>query len=105
MNTIIYCASYEKGEEKFDEIMQRLLNDGVDLTITKRKYGSFAVNNINGNTWRVILPAGSSARGYKWDYALVDEELSLYIYHTAIIPQKVYTFDHTLPIERLVSFF
>lgn len=45
MNTIIYCASYEKGEAKFDEIMNRLLEDGVDLTITKRKYGSLAVNN------------------------------------------------------------
>jgi hypothetical protein len=105
MNTIIYCASYEKGEEKFDEIMQHLLDDGVDLTITKRKYGSFAVNNTNGNTWRVILPAGSSARGYKWHYALVDEELSLRIYHTAVIPQKVPTFVHDFPIERLVSFF
>lgn len=105
MNTIIYCASYEKGEEKFDEIMNRLLEDGVDLTITKRKYGSYAVNNFNGNTWRVILPAGSSARGYKWDYALVDEELSLYIYHMAILPQHAPMFMQDITPERMVSFY
>lgn len=105
MNTIIYCASYEKGEEKFDEIMNHLLEDGVDLTITKRKYGSFAVNNYNGNTWRVILPAGSSARGYKWHYAIIDDELTLNIYHTVILPQQVSPFVHNFPLERLVSYF
>ena len=105
MNTIIYCASYKRGEEKFDEIMNRLLKDGVDLTITKRKYGSFAVNNFNGNTWRVILLAGNSARGYKWDYALVDEELSLRFYHTAVLPQHTPMFMQDTTPERMVSFF
>ena len=105
MNIIIYCASYEKGEEKFDEIMNRLLEDGVDVTITKRKYGSFAVNNFNGNTWRVILPAGSSARGYKWDYAIVDDELSLNTYHTVVLPQQAPIFASEFPTERLVSYF
>jgi hypothetical protein len=105
MNIIIYCASYEKGEAKFDEIMNNLLDDGIDLTITKRKHGSVAVNNSNGNTWRVILPAGSSARGYKWHYAIVDDELTLNTYRTVILPQQVSPFVHNFPIERLVSFF
>jgi hypothetical protein len=101
VNTIIYCASWERGEVKFDEIMQRLQEGGVELDIKKNKRGSFAINRRNGNTWKVVY-AFDGARANKWDYAIVDDEISLRTYQTIILPSCVH---YELEPERRVSLF
>lgn len=85
ISTIIYCLLSKRGEAQFDEIMQGLQEKGIELDIKKRKNGSSAINRLNGDTWRVVC-ANDGARGYKWDYALVDEEISLRVYKTIILP-------------------
>ena len=101
MKISIYCASWEKGENKFDEIMQRLQEDGVELDIKKMKRGSFAINRRNENTWKVIY-AFEGARANKWDYAIVDDEISLRVYNTIILPSCI---PCEIEPERRVSLF
>lgn len=87
MNTIIYCASWERGEEQFDILMQELQAKAhIDLNIVKRKRGSFATD-IEGNSWRVVY-AYHNARGYKWHTCYVDEEISLRVFNTIIQTSK-----------------
>ena len=87
MTTIIYCDSYERGEEQFDKLMSQLQESGVNLSITKRKRGSFATD-ANGNHWKVVY-AYDGARGHKWHTCYVDEEISLRVFHTIIKPSEV----------------
>ena len=102
MTTIIYCSSYERGEEQFDKLMNQLQESGVNLSITKRKCGSFA-KDINGNFWKVVS-ACDGARGHKWHTCYVDEEISLCVFHTIIKPSEVPRFLSPIG-EREVYFY
>lgn len=103
MNTIIYCASYEKGEEKFDAIMSELKTKAkLNLNIVKKARGSFATD-IDGNSWRVVY-AFDGARGYKWHTCWVDEEISLRVFNTIIRPSEISQFMSPIQ-ERQVYFY
>lgn len=86
MKAVIYCASWEKGEAKFDEIAENLKNrEGAK--IIKRKRGSFAALP-NGDSWEVVY-AYDGARGCKWNYCYVDDEISLRIFYDVIRYSKI----------------
>lgn len=103
INTIIYCSTWERGEEQFEKIMKNLLNNNPDVIVHKQRKGSYAINRSMMGSWRVLCPL-DNARGYKWDYALIDEELPLRTYHEVILPQRNLEAD-SLPTEKVVSFF
>ena len=103
MRYLIYCASWEKGEAKFDEIISELKTKAkLDLNVVKKARGSFATD-IDGNSWRVVY-AYEGARGYKWHVCWVDEEISLRVFNTIIRPAEISQFM-SVAQERQVYFY
>lgn len=86
MTTIIYCASWEKGEVKFDEIAKKLQDEEKSFSIVKRKRGSTIIT-ADGDRYQVVY-AYDGARGHKWHTCYVDEEISLRIFNTIIKPNE-----------------
>lgn len=86
MTTIIYCASWEKGEAKFDELInnipQQVFNE---YRIIKRKRGSQLIHSLSGCVWKVVY-AYDGARGNLWDECLVDEDISIGVFNQVILP-------------------
>ena len=101
IRTVIYCITSQRGEEQFDKMMERLLEQGIELDISKRKQGSSAINRVTGDTWKVVC-ANDSGRGIKWDYALVDLDISIRAYQTIILPAFA---PHKQFNEGMVAFY
>ena len=78
MTGIIYYNTYRKAFEVFKEIVQAyrergLITDNpIDLKYSNSNCeGHFA----NGDIWRTVR-IGDSARGYRWDTAYIDNDIS-----------------------------
>lgn len=102
MRYIIYCASWEKGEAKFDEIVQQLTDAQISFSYTKKKRGS-VITTADGDHYQVVY-AYESARGYKWHVCWVDEEISLRVFNTIIKPAEISRFMSPIQ-ERQVYFY
>lgn len=102
MRYIIYCNSWEKGEEKFDEIVKQLMDSGISFSLVKRQRGS-TVTTADGDYYQVVY-AYDGARGHKWHICYVDEEISLRIFNTIIKPSEISQFMSPIQ-ERQVYFF
>ena len=102
MKTIIYCASWERGEEQFNKYVEAALKEGEEhFRIQKSRRGSRLTHLPTGDVWQVVY-AYDGARGHKWDFCEVDEEISLKTYREIILPSTIHPRSE---IERRVTFF
>ena len=87
MTTIIYCASWEKGEAKFDELINKINPYSREecWKIVKKKRGSYAQHLSSGSCISVVY-AYDGARGHKWHECYIDEDISIRILNNIIIP-------------------
>lgn len=88
MKGIIYCSKYSKGNEILLDIINNYEKSHIAL-ISKhiKNIGSFA-KFANGDTW-IVVRAGNSARGYRWNIAYIERNISYDIYRTIISPSAM----------------
>lgn len=98
---LIYCASWEKGEKRFDELYENVFKYLPHKKIYKKKRGSICIDTLTNDSYKVVY-AYEGARGYKWNYCEVDEEISLALFHNIILPSGRHNGED---YERRVSFF
>lgn len=102
MTTLIYCASWERGEEQFNKYIEAAKKEGLEhFRIEKMQRGSRLIHLPSGDIWKVVY-AYTGARGLKWDFCEVDEEISLKTYHEVILPATIHPHAE---IERRVTFY
>lgn len=100
MTTIIYCASWEKGEAKFDELINKI-SPYQEWKVEKKKRGSYAEHLSSGSCISVVY-ACDGARGHKWHECYIDEDISIRILNTIIVPDGKF-FDNNWE-ERVYYF-
>ena len=101
LKTIIYCATLERGEKRFDELVENI-KDNSHFKIYKSKTGSRLVHLPSGDIWQVVK-VNDGARGHRWYSCEVDENISLKDYYQIILPKGIRYKEND--IERRVSLF
>jgi len=75
-NIIVYGSTIEKSFNKLQELLDNMNSkDIVKVTKTSLDTGIFTIELNNGDYYKVIR-ASDNARGYRWQYAYIDKDIS-----------------------------
>ena len=88
MKIIVYGSTKEKAYDKLDELLSNIKYGDIEKVV-KSKY-EYTVILKNGCMYRAIL-ASDSARGYKWQYAVIDKLIDKAMVDMVILPSFVKT--------------
>jgi len=75
-NIIVYGSTIEKSFNKLQELLDNMdLKDIRKATKTSPNTGIFTIELNNGDYYKAII-ASDNARGYRWQYAYIDKDIS-----------------------------
>ena len=108
MTGIIYCINNFEGMRLLKEIVgDAVLNGCKHTSFVKSKNKTF-VEFENGDIW-YLLPVSHSARGYRWDYCLIDSNIPQEVIEERILSKARASHwdspEAQIPIERRVGYF
>ena len=99
-HTLIYGATKERAFSKLQSILDRFQYDDVHRVMKSRN--EFIVELKNGDVYKAIV-ARDYVRGFKWDYAIIDNDIEPSVRDNIIFPSfKMNIYDS---IENHYSYY
>ena len=97
---VIYCLDRIKGNRKIEEVANKWQSIDCHMKLIKSYAGYRLIIPSLEQEWRVVT-ASDNARGIKWDWAWIDENISIQTLHELIYPSGRHHDDY----KERVSYF
>lgn len=88
MNIIVYGSTKQIAYDRLDKLLGNMRYKEIERVI-KNQY-EYTVVLKNGDIYKALM-ASDNARGYKWQYAVIDKTIDKKIIDNVILPSFVKT--------------